>query len=92
MSVCVQEDLKEKMRSNIKEVAARGAYIIGLVKETDNVTEKSVDEVIRIPENDSLLMPVLTIIPTYLLTYYLARALGREIDQPRNLAKSVTVE
>ncbi|NIM07509.1 MAG: glutamine--fructose-6-phosphate transaminase (isomerizing) [Armatimonadetes bacterium] len=92
MAICVQQELRGKMLSNIKEVAARGAHIIGLVKESDSETEKAVAEVIRIPENDELFMPVLTIIPTYLLTYYLSKALGREIDQPRNLAKSVTVE
>jgi len=92
MAICVQEDLRDKMLNNVKVVAARGAHIIGLVKEGDTITEKSVAQVIRIPENDSLLMPVLTIIPTYLLTYHLSLALGREIDQPRNLAKSVTVE
>jgi len=73
-------------------VAARDAYIIGVVKESDTETQKSVQEVVRVPEIDDILMPVLAIIPAYLLTYYLALALNREIDQPRNLAKSVTVE
>ena len=92
IAFCAQEQLHDKMLSNIKEVAARGAKIIGVVRESDRITEKVVSQVLRIPENDSLLMPVLTIIPAYLLTYYIALALGREIDQPRNLAKSVTVE
>ena len=92
MAFCAQQSLHDKMLSNIKEVSARGAHIIAVVKESDTTTEKIVSQVIRIPENEDLLMPVLTIIPPYLLTYYLALALGREIDQPRNLAKSVTVE
>jgi glucosamine--fructose-6-phosphate aminotransferase (isomerizing) len=92
MAICAQESLRGKMLNNIKEVAARGANIIGLVKEGDTDTEKAAASVIRIPATDDLLMPVLTIIPPYLLTYYLSKALGREIDQPRNLAKSVTVE
>jgi glutamine---fructose-6-phosphate transaminase (isomerizing) len=92
MTFCIQEDLYDKMLSNVKEVAARDAYIIGVVKESDTETQKSVQEVVRVPEIDDILMPVLAIIPAYLLTYYLALALNREIDQPRNLAKSVTVE
>jgi len=92
MAFCTQQDLYDKMLSNIKEVGARDAHVIAVVKESDTETQKSVAEVIRIPETEALLMPVLAILPPYLLTYYISLALGREIDQPRNLAKSVTVE
>ena len=92
VAMCLQSNLYEKMLSNVKIVAARGARIIAIVKENDRETEKSVAEIIRVPEADDLLTPVLAIIPPYLLTYYIAKYLDREIDQPRNLAKSVTVE
>jgi glucosamine--fructose-6-phosphate aminotransferase (isomerizing) len=92
VAMCLQSNLYEKMLSNVKIVAARGARIIAIVKENDRETEKSVAEIIRVPEADDLLTPVLAIIPPYLLTYYIAKYLNREIDQPRNLAKSVTVE
>ncbi len=92
IAFCTQQHLYDKMASNMKEAAARAGHIVAIVKETDTETEKSVAEVIRIPANNDLLLPALAIIPPYLLTYYLSLALGREIDQPRNLAKSVTIE
>lgn len=88
----VQSDLYDKMLSNIKEVKARRAEVIAIIKEEDTETEKSVDYVLRIPKTHDLLMPLVAIIPPYLFTYYLSKELNREIDQPRNLAKSVTVE
>lgn len=92
--VCIatQRDLYEKMISNVKEMKARSATCIGIIRESDKETEKSVDYVLRVPETIDELMPILTIIPLQLLAYYVSKALGREIDQPRNLAKSVTVE
>jgi glucosamine--fructose-6-phosphate aminotransferase (isomerizing) len=92
--VCIatQTDLHDKMLSNIKEVKARWADAIGIVRESDGEMEKAVDYLIRVPDSYDLFMPVLAVIPPYLLTYYIARELQREIDQPRNLAKSVTVE
>ena len=92
--VCLvtQEALREKMISNIKEVKARGAVAIAVVREDDTETEKAVDIVIRVPATLDELMPALAVVPLQLLAYYTANELQREIDQPRNLAKSVTVE
>jgi glucosamine--fructose-6-phosphate aminotransferase (isomerizing) len=82
------------MLSNVKEVKAREGIAIALVKEDDQgLDERSVDAVLTIPStNHDVLMPILSIVPLQLLAYYIARDLDREIDQPRNLAKSVTVE
>ncbi|MBI3947408.1 MAG: glutamine--fructose-6-phosphate transaminase (isomerizing), partial [Armatimonadetes bacterium] len=90
--VCLvtQEALREKMLSNIKEVKARGATVIAIAREEDVETEKVVDHVARVPGTLPELMPVVAVVPLQLLAYHTARALGREIDQPRNLAKSVT--
>lgn len=90
--IATQDDLYEKMISNVKEMKARSATCIGIIKETDHETEKSVDYVLRVPVTHDDLMPVLAIIPLQLLSYYVSKWLEREIDQPRNLAKSVTVE
>ena len=82
------------MLSNVKEVKARDGIGIALVKENDaGLDIRSVDAVITIPATQhDVLMPILSIVPMQLLAYYIATELGREIDQPRNLAKSVTVE
>ena len=90
--LATQDDLREKMLSNIKEVKARGATAIAVVKEDDTETARIVDYVVRVPRTLDELMPVVAVVPLQLLAYYVARDLGREIDQPRNLAKSVTVE
>jgi glucosamine--fructose-6-phosphate aminotransferase (isomerizing) len=93
-AICLatQHSLREKLASNIKEVTARGAKVLALARESDPDIEQSSDWVIRIPDTLDELMPVTTIIPLQLLAYYVARNAGCEIDQPRNLAKSVTVE
>lgn len=84
-----QDHLYEKLVSNIQEVKARGAYVIAIVKEG---RESVADKTIYIPEVDNLLAPVLTVIPTQLLAYYTSVLKGNDVDKPRNLAKSVTVE
>ncbi len=80
----------DKMLSNIKEVSARGAYVIG-VSALDEVN-RYVDTVIKIPHTDPIFSPFPNVVVLQLLAYHTARLLGREIDKPRNLAKSVTVE
>ena len=93
--VCIatQSALYDKVQSNVKEVKARDASAIGIVKEGDEgLNENFVDSILRVPATHDTFMPVLSIIPMQLLAYYIAAELGREIDQPRNLAKSVTVE
>ncbi len=80
----------EKMLSNIKEVSARDAYVIALSPNED--VEKYVDTLIRVPKTEPLLSPFVNVVVLQLLAYHTARILGREIDKPKNLAKSVTVE
>jgi glucosamine--fructose-6-phosphate aminotransferase (isomerizing) len=82
----------EKIIGNIQEVRARGGRIIGIISEDDTEAESVCDEVIKIPSTLPALMPILAAIPLQLFAYELAKTLGRNIDRPRNLAKSVTVE
>lgn len=82
----------EKTISNMEEVKARKGKIISICYEEDTKVKELSDEVIEIPETNSLLSPLLTVIPLQLFAYYVAKELGRDIDKPRNLAKSVTVE
>jgi glucosamine--fructose-6-phosphate aminotransferase (isomerizing) len=92
--VCVATDapVLEKVLSNIAEVRVRGAHVIAIATEGDEEVEKSAEEVVRVPKTDWLLQPILAIIPLQLLAYRIARARGLNVDQPRNLAKTVTVE
>ncbi|HJV47083.1 MAG TPA: glutamine--fructose-6-phosphate transaminase (isomerizing) [Bacillota bacterium] len=92
IALATQGELYEKMVSNIKEVKARGAHVLGISLEGDQELQKSVDEVAYIPKTLSLLTPALSVIPLQLLSYYTSLALGNDVDKPRNLAKSVTVE
>jgi glucosamine--fructose-6-phosphate aminotransferase (isomerizing) len=88
-----QSALYDKMLSNVKEIKARDGIAIAVVKEGDEgLDARSVDSILRVPATHDTFMPVLAIVPMQLLAYHIANALGREIDQPRNLAKSVTVE
>lgn len=92
IALCTYKPLLEKMISNIKEVKARGASVIAVINQEDTQTEAVADYVIRIPECESLATPSLTIVPLQLFAYYIASLKGCDIDKPRNLAKSVTVE
>ncbi len=85
-------EMYNKILSNVQEVKARKGRIIAIVTEGDVDIKKQADYVIEIPETEECLSPLLTIIPLQLLSYYIAIAKGRNVDQPRNLAKSVTVE
>ncbi len=83
----------DKVVSNMKEIQARGGSVLVVTTEEDTVTERTADYVLRVPSSQfEFLSAVLSIIPLQLLAYYVAKANGCEIDQPRNLAKSVTVE
>jgi glucosamine--fructose-6-phosphate aminotransferase (isomerizing) len=82
----------EKMLSNIEEVRARDGIIIALASEGDNQIPRMAEHVIRIPEISDYLLPILMIVPLQLLAYHIAVLRGCDVDQPRNLAKSVTVE
>ncbi|MBE6022299.1 MAG: glutamine--fructose-6-phosphate transaminase (isomerizing) [Cellulosilyticum sp.] len=92
LSIVTQDALQEKMISNIKEVKARGAFVIAIAKKGDTEIAKVADDVFYIPVAEDLLMPVLAVIPTQLISYYVSTARGNDVDKPRNLAKSVTVE
>jgi len=87
-----QEQLFEKTLSNIKEVKARDATVLALAMEGLTEVEKVADHVLYIPRTNPLLAPILAVIPLQLLAYYMAVYRGCDVDQPRNLAKSVTVE
>src|SRR5918998_1123739 len=89
--VCVATDspVLDKVASNIAEVRARGAHVIAVTTEG---TPVDAEETIAIPRTDWLLQPILAIVPLQLLAYHIARARGLNVDQPRNLAKTVTVE
>ncbi|NBJ15160.1 MAG: glutamine--fructose-6-phosphate transaminase (isomerizing) [Dehalobacter sp. 4CP] len=92
IALATQRDLYEKTVSNVIEVKARDAKVIGFTFEGNTDLYKSVNEIFYIPETVNELAPILTVIPLQLLSYYVSVARGNDVDKPRNLAKSVTVE
>ncbi|GAB6942380.1 glutamine amidotransferase [Thermus sp. 2.9] len=90
--LATQGPLYEKTLSNIQEVRARGGRVIAVATEGDEEIKKLVQDVIYVPEVHPLLAPIVSVVPLQLLAYEVAVLLGRDVDQPRNLAKSVTVE
>jgi len=92
--VCVatESPVLDKVLSNIAEVRARGAHVIAVATDGNEDVAEHAEEVVYVPRTDWLLQPILAIIPLQLLAYYIARARGLNVDQPRNLAKTVTVE
>jgi glucosamine--fructose-6-phosphate aminotransferase (isomerizing) len=92
VALATQRNLFEKTLNNIKEVKARGAFVIAVAVEGDTDIEREVDRVIYIPNTYNMFTPVLMAIPLQLYAYYVAVAKGCDVDKPRNLAKSVTVE
>jgi glucosamine--fructose-6-phosphate aminotransferase (isomerizing) len=90
--VATESPVLEKVISNIQEVRARGARVIAVATEGDEEIAQHADEVIRVPRTDWMLAPLLAVIPLQLLAYHIARLRGLNVDQPRNLAKTVTVE
>ena len=92
IAVATQSDLFDKTISNIKEVKARGARVLLVCGEGFEVGEDVADEVIRVPMCEEMLMPMSAIVPLQLVAYYSSVLRGNDVDKPRNLAKSVTVE
>lgn len=92
MTLATQSHLYEKTVSNIKEVKARGAYVVAIAQEGNLSIQDVADEVVYIPACDDLLAPLLSVIPMQYFAYYVALERGNDVDKPRNLAKSVTVE
>jgi glutamine---fructose-6-phosphate transaminase (isomerizing) len=90
--IAVQDGVYEKMISNIEQVRARGGQVIAIATIGDTLIRSKADYVIEVPETLPLLTPILTAIPMQLMSYYIAVRRGCDVDQPRNLAKSVTVE
>ena len=92
ISVATQSELLEKMVSNIQEVKSRGAFTITVTKEGTEFSEGIMDEIVEVPALEDILMPMVTVIPLQLIAYYTTVLKGLNVDKPRNLAKSVTVE
>jgi glutamine---fructose-6-phosphate transaminase (isomerizing) len=92
VTIATQDHVYEKMISQIEQVKARGGIVIGLVQEGDVLARCKADYVVEVPVAPSFLAPVLNIIPLQWLAYAFAVRRGADVDQPRNLAKSVTVE
>ena len=92
IALATQDRLFDKMLSNIQEVKARGAFVVGIAKENNIDIELQSEAVIYIPECMDDITPLLSIVPLQLLAYYIAKLRGCDIDKPKNLAKSVTVE
>jgi glucosamine--fructose-6-phosphate aminotransferase (isomerizing) len=91
-AIMTKNSLYDKMRSNIEEVRARGAKVILLATEGDDHAKEIADDVIFVPPTMELLEPLLNTVPLQLFAYHMAVILGKDVDRPRNLAKSVTVE
>ena len=92
VAICPQDGVRDKMLSNIEQVKARGGRVIAVATQGDADVADKADEVIWIPKTSPQLTPILAVIPLQLLAYHIAVLRGCDVDQPRNLAKSVTVE
>jgi glutamine---fructose-6-phosphate transaminase (isomerizing) len=92
IATCTQSDIYEKTVSNVKEVTARGAYTVGVTQKSNVDIIKHVDDAIYIPDCPDFVAPLLAIVPMQLFAYYMSVEKGCDVDKPRNLAKSVTVE
>ena len=92
VAVATQCHVYRKMLSNIQEVRARGARVIAVATEGDTEISAFADHVLEVPATPELMSPVVVTVPMQLLAYHVATLRGCDVDQPRNLAKSVTVE
>ncbi len=92
MSFALQDPLYDKMWSNIQQVQARNGIVVAIGTEGDDQLAAQADHFIAVPAVDELITPFATAIPAQLIAYYLATLRGADVDQPRNLAKTVTVE
>ena len=92
IAVATQRDVLDKTVSNIKEVKSRGAFTIVVTREGTDFDKGVADILVTVPETDDLLMPMTAVVPLQLIAYYTADLRGNDVDKPRNLAKSVTVE
>ncbi|MEK7618001.1 MAG: glutamine--fructose-6-phosphate transaminase (isomerizing) [Patescibacteria group bacterium] len=92
VAIMTQNQLYEKIKSNVQEVKARGARVLAIATEGDEEIKEIADDVIYVPKTMELLEPLLNTVPLQLFAYHISVFLGRDVDRPRNLAKSVTVE
>jgi len=92
IALACQDFLYEKMVSNIQEIKARGAYVLAIAKEGNTGIEEQSDEIVYIPQVRDEIAPLLSVVPLQIFAYYVAKKRGCNIDKPKNLAKSVTVE
>jgi glucosamine--fructose-6-phosphate aminotransferase (isomerizing) len=90
--VATKDSYHEKVISNMQEIKARKGKIVAVINESDQVTPTLANDVILVPEADEIIAPMISVIPMQLLAYYIGVAKGYDVDKPRNLAKSVTVE
>jgi len=92
VAIIPKDDMYDKMVSNINEIKSRKGPIIAIMTQADEKVREMADETIEIPHTLDYLYPILAVVPCQLLAYHCASLLKRDIDKPRNLAKSVTVE
>jgi glucosamine--fructose-6-phosphate aminotransferase (isomerizing) len=90
--VATRDSYHEKVISNMQEIRARKGRVIAIINEGDEQSTALADDVIQVPEADEIVAPMLSVVPLQLLAYYTGVAKGFDVDKPRNLAKSVTVE
>jgi glucosamine--fructose-6-phosphate aminotransferase (isomerizing) len=90
--IATQSFIMEKVASNVQEIRARGGRIIAVISEENETLRSLADHVFTVPTTHDMISPILATIPTQFIAYYLAVLRGCDVDQPRNLAKSVTVE
>jgi len=92
LSILMNGKVYEKILSNAEEAKARNAKMIALTNSSDEKLEELFDYILKVPRVHEIFSPVIAMVPLQLLAYYIAEFLGKDVDQPRNLAKSVTVE
>ena len=92
VTLAVHDSVYDKMVSQVEQVKARGGIVIAVATEGDEAIRRKADHVLYVPQTSPLLTPELTVLPMQLLAYHTAIRRGCDVDQPRNLAKSVTVE
>ena len=90
--VATRDVYHEKLVSNAREIKARKGQVLAVITENDDLFEEIADDTISVPAADELIAPLISVVPLQLLAYYTGLAKGLDVDKPRNLAKSVTVE
>jgi glucosamine--fructose-6-phosphate aminotransferase (isomerizing) len=92
VALCLRDAVWDKMISQVEQAKARGGRVIALATDGDDLIASKADHVLWLPPTPALLAPVVSVVPLQLLAYHIAVRRGTDVDQPRNLAKSVTVE